>query len=92
MFRCEFNRSVFERLCEISNDEEHPDTGALGQFFTPEQMGAIMKMQVFRAGLSNNSVQVLDELIQRLNDENRKQTAGEGDLLEYLKELKEKKS
>ena len=92
MFMCEFNRRVFEKLCEISDGDEQPDTGALGQFFTPEQMGAIMKMQVSRAGLTNNSAQVLDELIQRLCDENRKQSASDEDLLQYLEELKKKKS
>jgi len=92
MFMCEFNRKVLEKLIEISGGDEHPDVGALGQFFTPEQMGAIMKMQVSRSGLSNNSVQVLEELIQRLEDERRKQSAGEEDLLQYLEELKKKKS
>ena len=92
MFMCEFNRNVFERLCELSAGDDQPDAGALGQFFNPEQMGAIMKMQVFRAGLSNNSVQVLEELIQRLSEEKRKQSSDGEDLMDYLEELKKKKS
>ena len=92
MFMCEFNRNVFERLCELSAGDDQPDAGALGQFFNPEQMVAIMKMQVFRAGLSNNSVQVLEELIQRLSEEKRKQSSDGEDLMDYLEELKKKKS
>ncbi|MBQ9940271.1 MAG: DNA primase [Clostridia bacterium] len=93
MFMCEFNRQVFQRLSQIAaeSDSNEIDIGQLGQYFNPEQMGAIMRMQVNRSGYSNNSPEVLNELIQRLADQNLKNNATETDLMDYLQKLKEKK-
>ena len=93
MFLCEFNRRIFNHICELTQSpDESFDVGALGQFFTPEEMGAIMKMQVMRSGLENNSPQVLEELIQRLAEQNEKNKSQDISLEDYLESLRNKKS
>ncbi len=91
MFMCEFNRNVFERILEIYGAGEGFDIGELAQFFNPEQMGAIMKMQVMRSQLENNSPDVLGELISRLEEQNQKKNSSDIPLEEYLQSLKDKK-
>lgn len=93
MFMCEFNRRIFTHILELkdSNDDGF-DIGGLGQFFKPEEMGVIMKMQVTRAGLKNNSPQVLYELIQRLEEQNQKKNSEEIPLEDYIESLKNKKA
>lgn len=93
MFVCEFNRNVFSKTVELAAMSEGDfDMGELGQFFDPEQMGAIMKMQVNRSKLSNNSPEVLNELVDRLTEQYEKRKASQRPLEEYLAALKKQKS
>lgn len=92
MFTCQFNRCVFEHIIEVFRESDgNFEIGALGQFLSGEQMGAVMKMQISRAELENNSPQLLSELIQRLKDQNYLTNSDKMPLGEYLDYLKNKK-
>ncbi len=93
MFMCEFNKTVFTHILELcAASEGDLDMGGLGQFFSPEQIGAIMKMQIARSELTNNSPEVLNELIDRLEEQNRKNNSDDIPLEEYFEALRAQKS
>lgn len=93
MFMCEFNRQIFTRILELKDVSDGDfDVGELGQFFNPEQMGAITKMRLNRAQLENNSPEVLNELITRLEKQNRKNKSDDIPLEEYFEALRAQKS
>lgn len=93
MFMCEFNRQIFTRILELKDASDGDfDVGELGQFFNPEQMGAITKMRLNRAQLENNSPEVLNELITRLEEQNRKNKSDDIPLEEYFEALRAQKS
>ena len=72
LFVTEFNRRVFEQVAALISDGKAPDTGLLGAFFTPEEMGRIVSMRLARTTLTDNGYAVLEACVSRLRDGGKK--------------------
>ena len=74
-------RRAFETICEMEKSEQGFDFSAMGERFTPDEMGRFVRLQQDRQALSDNSLQVLEAAAAALREERQKQTAREtGDL------------
>ena len=94
-FPCEFCRLALEKLLALTDSGEPFSFSALNEFFTPEQIGELEGMTEKRRVLGNNSPAILLELIERLEEENKKKEIKSEPLstawLEKLKAEKAKK-
>ena len=87
IFMCDFTRKVYLSLAEKTLNESF-DVSALGEDFSPDEMGRITKFILTRQTLSNNSVEVARELALTLKNEfeKKKDTAGD-DTEAFLKSI-----
>ncbi len=65
LFQCEFTKKVYEKFSQL-RDGDGFDLSCLGEYFSPDEMGRIMKFVVSREKLLNNSAEVALELAQSL--------------------------
>ncbi|MBE6680142.1 MAG: DNA primase [Ruminococcaceae bacterium] len=67
-FFTEFGKRVFTSLIATAQNGNF-ETGLLGEFFTPEEQGRIMRMQLSRSQLSDNGADAFNESIRALKRE-----------------------
>ena len=67
-FFTEFGKRVFKVIFEIEQSGAF-DAGLLGEYFSPEEQGRIMRMQLSRSQLSDNSADVFSESVSSLKRE-----------------------
>ena len=67
-FFTEFGHRVFDVITKLENESGF-DISLLGEFFTPEEVGRIMRMQLSRSQLSDNSQAVFEESVSSLKRE-----------------------
>ena len=84
-FFTEFGKRVFRSIAEIAKNGAF-DTALLGEFFSPEEQGRIMRYQLARRDLSENGVSVLQESIAALKRETAQGTGDDplGDLMTII--------
>ncbi len=95
IFMCEFTKNVFVRLKESISDEAF-DISSLGEYFSPDEMGRIMKFMLTRKNLSNNSIDVAVELartLKQISAEKKGEDDGSEDsFLESIEKIKKSKN
>lgn len=67
-FFTEFGKRVFKAIIEFAGADNF-DTGILGEYFTPEEQGRIMRMQLSRSQLSDNGDAAFSECVSALKRE-----------------------
>lgn len=67
-FFTEFGKKVFNSVFEIESQGAF-DLGMLGEYFTPEEQGRIMRMQLSRSQLTDNGYEVFCESVESLKRE-----------------------
>ncbi len=67
-FFTDFGKRVFNAIMEI-DDNSVFDTSLLGEFFTPEEQGRIMRLELSRRDLSDNGPEVFAESVTSLKRE-----------------------
>lgn len=67
-FFTDFGKRVFSAIFDIENNGVF-DVGMLGEAFSPEEQGRIMRMQLSRSQLSDNSSNVFNESVGMLKQE-----------------------
>lgn len=77
-FITEFNRSIYEHLCELY-DGDRFDLSYLNEYFTTEQMGRIQSMIEKRRIVSANGLETLSEAVGLLAREKEKTDAKNGE-------------
>ena len=92
LFMCDFTKRVYRHLRKTT-DAEIFDISSLGEFFTPEEMGRIMRFALDREKLANNSLEVALELAVALDNisSGNDESEGEDDFLKSLEKIKESK-
>ncbi len=93
LFMCDFTRRVFEKLYEYRNEPSF-ELSLLGEWFSPDEMGRIMRFVLDREKLSNNSLDVALELartLQKLSTSSDTDEEGEDSFLKSLERIKESK-
>ncbi len=76
-----FGRRAFEAICEMERGEGGFEFSALGERFTPDEMGRLVALQQERQALSNNSIDVLQAAAEALVRQKQKEQQREaGDL------------
>jgi hypothetical protein len=94
-FFTDLGKRAFNCICEMERSESGFDFSAMGEFFTPDEMGRLVRLQQDRSALTNNTAQVLEAVAAVLEGEHRKRTANESgnwqsELLRRRAELKQK--
>lgn len=84
-FFTEFGKRVFHAIVELDADGTF-DVSQLGEFFSPEEQGRIMRMQLARGELSDNGSIVFEESIATLRRETSSSNAEDplGDLMTII--------
>lgn len=67
-FFTDFGRRTFEVIIDLERENGF-DISLLGEFFSPEEVGRIMRMQLSRSQLSDNSQVVFEESVSSLKRE-----------------------
>lgn len=85
-FITDFNKSLYIRLCELSDDGDF-DISALNEYYSPQEYSYILAMRKAREKLSSNGKDALNEQIKLLK--NLKNTSdNEQDLSEFLQKIR----
>ena len=80
-FFTSLGKRAFLAICEMEKSEQGFDFSALGEQFTPDEMGRFVRMQQERQALSDNGEQVLQNAAAALVDARQRQIEREtGDL------------
>ncbi|MBE6630601.1 MAG: DNA primase [Ruminococcaceae bacterium] len=80
-FFTSLGKRVFAAICEMEKSESGFVFSALGEHFTPDEMGRLVRLQQDRQKLSNNGIEVLEDAARVLADEYQKRSEREaGDL------------
>ena len=92
-FFTDLGKRAFACICELERSDNGFDFSAMGEFFTPDEMGRLVRLQQDRSALSNNTAEVLEAVAEVLATEHRKRTAIESgnwqsELLRRRAELK----
>lgn len=87
-----FNRRVFEQIMQLQASETGFRFELLGEFFNPDEVGRIKKMEVTRQELTNNGPEVFRSSIATLREVRRQKEAQKGDLSAQLAYMREKKA
>lgn len=67
-FFTDFGKRVFNSIIEAAKSD-HFDIGLLGEFFSPEEQGRIMRIQLSRSQLSDNGVTAFNDSVSALKRE-----------------------
>lgn len=94
-FFTDLGRRAYERICELEKSPNGFDFTALGEFFTPDEMGRLVRLQQDRQALSNNTREVLTAVAETLAHEHRRRVERESgdwqsELLRRREALKKK--
>ncbi len=80
-FFTSFGRRVFEAICEMEKSDRGFEFSALGEQFSPDEMGRLVRLQQDRQVLQNNGIDVLQAAAAALATEKQKTEQREaGDL------------
>ena len=80
-FFTSLGKRAFEAICEMEKSEQGFDFSAMGELFTPDEMGRFVRLQQDRQALSDNSEQVLQNAAAALAEARQRQNEREtGDL------------
>ena len=84
-FFTSLGKRAFEKIYEMEKSEQGFEFSALGEHFTPDEMGRFIRLQQDRQALSDNSEQVLQSAAAALREAHQRQTEREtGDLQSEL--------
>jgi DNA primase len=86
-FFTEFNKRIFIKIVELTDETGHFEFVALGESFNPDEMGRITELRIRREKLSVNSEDILKDSIAKLKNE----TAGEDRLSDIERILARKR-
>lgn len=86
-FFTELNKRIFEKITELTDETGRFEFGALGESFTPDEMGRITELRIRREKLSVNSKEILLDSIAKLKNE----TSGKDSLSDIEKILARKR-
>ncbi len=86
-----FDRRVFEEMMTLHRSEHGFKFELMGEKFEPDEMGRIRRMEMSRADLSRNGVDVFRSAVEVLHDIASQKRAGEGDLAAQIAFLRQKK-
>jgi DNA primase len=85
VFFTSLGKRAFAAILNMETGEDGFSFSALGEAFTPDEMGRLVRIQQDRQALSNNSLDVLADAAQTLHTEYRKRTEREsGDFYSEL--------
>ena len=74
-------KRAFVEICEMEKSEQGFEFSAMGEYFSPDEMGRLVRLQQDRQMLSNNGIEVLQAAASMLAQEYQKKTEREtGDL------------
>lgn len=92
-FLCDFNRKLVGLLLSLSEGHRTVELGDLGEHLSADEMSAVMGYTVKRNQLSDNSPQVLKEMLRLLKEvkEQKDQKENAQPLDQWLEQLKAKK-
>jgi len=82
-----FNRRAFEGIMALEESEGGFDFSLLGEFFTPDEMGRLAKLEQARRALSENGTAVLRGAIETLAAAKQKQAVKEASSMDGLQML-----
>ena len=82
-----FNRRAFEGIMALEESEGGFDFSLLGEFFTPDEMGRLAKLEQARRALSENGTAVLRGAIETLASAKQKQAVKEASSMDGLQML-----
>ncbi len=84
-FFTDFGKRVFRAVMELGKNAVF-DTALLGEFFSPEEQGRIMRYQLARRDLSDNGLEVFRESVLALKRETKHSSAEDplGDLISII--------
>ncbi|MBE6591927.1 MAG: DNA primase [Ruminococcaceae bacterium] len=93
IFLCAVNKKAINLLLELTKDKDTADLGDLGEFLSPDEMSLMTGYRVRRSMLSDNSPEVLKELLENLADASKKtlKKDTEQPLDQWLADMKKKK-
>ncbi len=86
-FVTSFNRRAFEGIMALEESEGGFDFSLLGEFFTPDEMGRLAKLEQARRALSENGTAVLRGAIETLSSAKQKQAVKEASSMDGLQML-----
>lgn len=72
-FITSFGRRAFQQIMALETDDGGYDFSLLGQFFNPDEMGRLAKLEQNRRALSENSSAVLRAAVNTLREEKQRQ-------------------
>ena len=88
-FSTGFGRRVFEVIAELEASESGFSKAMLGQYFTPDEMGRIEKMEVDRSRLARNGREVFLELVENVKNA-KSDNASDTNLADDLAKMRER--
>ena len=74
-FFTDFGKRVFTRVMEMENSADGFHFSALGEYFSPDEVGRLVKLQQDRQSLANNDESVLAAAAEALRDKREKRQA-----------------
>ncbi len=86
-----FDRRVFEEMMALHRSEHGFKFELMGEKFEPDEMGRIRKMEMSRAELSRNGIDVFRSAVEVLHNLAGEKRAGESDLASQIAFLRQKK-
>ncbi len=86
-FVTSFNRRVFEAIMALEESEGGFEFSLLGEFFTPDEMGRLAKLEQARRSLSENGTAVLRGALETLAAAKQKQAIKEASSMDGLQML-----
>lgn len=86
-FITSFGRRAFQQIMALETDDGGYDFSLLGQFFNPDEMGRLAKLEQNRRALSENSSAVLRAAVDTLREEKQRQGGQDATPLEDIGRL-----
>ena len=86
-FITSFGRRAFQQIMALETDDGGYDFSLLGQFFNPDEMGRLAKLEQNRRALSENSSAVLRAAVNTLREEKQRQGGQDATPLEDIGRL-----
>lgn len=86
-FITSFGRRAFQQIMALETEDGGYDFSLLGQFFTPDEMGRLAKLEQNRRALSENGTAVLRAAVDTLREEKQRQGGQDATPLEDIGRL-----
>lgn len=82
-----FNRRAFTAIMELEESDGGFDFSLLGEFFSPDEMGRLAKLEQARRALSENGSNVLRATVQALDSARERKAVKEADPMDAIARL-----